>query len=382
MSKTLLFLLTLVINIIFAGNLLDPLGYQIYGMYQDRLVMIGGRNETINDGYIQYLNLKYQIVGKIGVLQMNVFCYSKCFDQINDVLYFVSQNKIYSYQLRMNIVNNPLTTIPMDTGFDGDYGCVTVNDNFELYIMGGLINNQTGNNTSDNVQKYSILTGVWHEMAPMINPRSSFTCENYNYSIYIFGGISNFGLLSSIDYHNETLNEWITVNGLVFNGESPRSILIKEFNKIIIIGGYGITNEIFVFDLQTLTLSSQLLSINIPRDGVSLGYHASLISLFICGGKFPQITNETSYTNICSKISLTTSPTLSPTNAPSISTTKAPPTHSGFGSTVLEFRAAIYVIASIIIIIGCCVVTICVTICLWSFKNRKTKDKSVINVQV
>ena len=62
MSKTLLFLLSLVINIIFAGNLLDPLGYQIYGMYQDRLVMIGGRNETINNGYIQYLNLKYQML--------------------------------------------------------------------------------------------------------------------------------------------------------------------------------------------------------------------------------------------------------------------------------------------------------------------------------
>ena len=238
MSTSALFLLILLHVVHPELLLVDPMAYQVYGTYHDKMVVIGGRNESINNGYIQYLDLNnkklctfinilhllfvYIVcnnrVDVIESLNMPIVCHGKCFDQINNIIYFVSTINVYSVDLNERSINI-MTTIPINTTYGNGYSCVTVNDNYNLYVMGGVLFNPSGRvTTSDNVQKYSILTGQWNQMASMKSPRNAFTCEYYNISIYIFGG--SFGCCdwkTNIDSYSETDNEWKTLNGTYMN---------------------------------------------------------------------------------------------------------------------------------------------------------------------
>ena len=42
------------------GNLLDPLAFQITGIYDNHLVIIGGRNESVRNAYVQTMDMQTQ----------------------------------------------------------------------------------------------------------------------------------------------------------------------------------------------------------------------------------------------------------------------------------------------------------------------------------
>jgi len=388
MSTSALFLLILLHVVHPELLLVDPMAYQVYGTYQDKMVVIGGRNESINNGYIQYLDLNNKKADVIKSLNIPIVCHGKCFDQINNIIYFVSTINVYSVDLNERSIN-AMTRIPINTTYGTGYSCVTINNDYNLYVMGGVLFNPRGQTTtSDNVQKYSILTGQWNQMASMKSPRNAFTCEYYNISIYIFGG--SFGCCdwkTNIDSYSETDNEWKTLNGIVKHGHTVRSILVKQLEQIIIVGGYynnEYTNRVSIFNLLTLTLTSEIISINIRRGGVSLGYDTQSLAVYICGGRFGALNEEASYTNVCERISLTVSPTINPTNAPSMYPSNNPSVNPSINptQTTIKYVVRTHIPTELYIYIGaalfgCFLITTCsISFCIYKLKQQKMKNSA------
>eukprot|EP00199_Chlamydomonas_sp_CCMP681_P000911 CAMPEP_0119103698 /NCGR_PEP_ID=MMETSP1180-20130426/2081_1 /TAXON_ID=3052 ORGANISM="Chlamydomonas cf sp, Strain CCMP681" /NCGR_SAMPLE_ID=MMETSP1180 /ASSEMBLY_ACC=CAM_ASM_000741 /LENGTH=439 /DNA_ID=CAMNT_0007088267 /DNA_START=47 /DNA_END=1366 /DNA_ORIENTATION=+ len=165
--------------------------------------------------------------------------------------------------------------------FRSDFGIVAYEG--EIYIMGGLSNdNTTGNATVLNqVTKYDVIYNNVAALAPMPEPRTRFAAQAVNVSgggnIYVFGGFSNpdpaNGMLrSNVLAYNVTAATWSSLTnsaGLLLARPRTDACAAAVNGKIYITGGYDSNGNtqatVEEFDPVAQTITVLPVQLSVPR---------------------------------------------------------------------------------------------------------------------
>lgn len=128
------------------------------------------------------------------------------------------------------------------------YGHSSVFINNVLFVVGGyehIDRTQTSMlSTLKTCEKFDIGKNRWEIIAPLNHPRAFFGNVIYKNSLFVFGGVYNNQLLSSIEKYDTYTNVWITYH--IKLPEKLAKMGIINYNKdiIIILGGVNEDYEI------------------------------------------------------------------------------------------------------------------------------------------
>lgn len=104
-----------------------------------------------------------------------------------------------------------------------------------IFVFGGI-------NYTDRIltkcERYDIVSNQWHNIAPMSKSRKNSSAVALNSeSLYVFGGVSTFRALDSIEKYSIMLNTWTELPITLPNPLSfPVTFKISN-SKILILGG-------------------------------------------------------------------------------------------------------------------------------------------------
>lgn len=123
-----------------------------------------------------------------------------------------------------------------------------------IFLIGGKINDVSYNNK---LYSFDVINNKWvyESLHPMLE-RINFTCEYYNYKIYVIGGEKADSILDSVLIYNTSEISWSSGTPMT----TARSYLQSAFinnniysNMIYTIGGYdgnNITDKVEIYDLK------------------------------------------------------------------------------------------------------------------------------------
>ncbi len=153
------------------------------------------------------------------------------------------------FEINCNNINDVNTLQPM---ISKRYGhCIIYLNNY-IYSIGGYDHidrkEESMLSTLKNCEKFDVKKNKWELISNLNHPRAFFGCITYKKNIFVFGGMYNDQLLSSIEKYDTYTNVWTTYP--IKLPEKLAKMGIINYNDIIfIIGGinenYKTTNTVY-----------------------------------------------------------------------------------------------------------------------------------------
>ena len=153
------------------------------------------------------------------------------------------------FEINSNNINEVTTLQPMITKRYGH--CIVYYNNY-IYSIGGYDHidrkDESVLSTLKNCEKFDIKKNKWELITNLNHPRAFFGCIIHKKNIFVFGGMYNDQLLSSIEKYDPYTNIWVTYS-IMLPEKLAKMGLINYNDIIFIIGGinenYKTTNNIY-----------------------------------------------------------------------------------------------------------------------------------------
>lgn len=111
----------------------------------------------------------------------------------------------------------------------------------KIYVLGGFCHSDIPDeppHTLSSVEVATLTQNYWEIVSPMNTCRSQMACSSINDQyIYIFGGISDYKVLNSIEKYDAVTDTWISLYFKIPMPLAKHAVVSINNKQILIIGG-------------------------------------------------------------------------------------------------------------------------------------------------